>query len=458
MAVDDDPPPSGARTRRPRSPSCARVIAEPLVKRPPALTFPLNYIFFGCQLTLLISLIPYHTLKYSFRPSTRPRPSWTLREAVMIEVVKRFLATMDTCGFTISTRNPYAEPWKIGYWLRGAVFEWLDGVPQDLDGGVENDLWTNSRDKVGVFSWYRQKGVRKSNEEKGQDDEGLVGVFFHGGAYTHNSAAPRSPSSVMPMTLFQREERFSSMHNVEYRLLPHFPFPAALQDSAAVYISLLRRGIPGHKIVLIGDSSGAHMSLALSRWIKDQIRDGYGAERVEVGEDGKKMSWRLEEPGALVLFSPWVDPSHSFLDSTPETYIKRSNDCDYIFEDGRFRHHLVTSLLGSHPREYVLSPYISPGAPGVAPGSFTHFPPCFVHYGTGERGQAEDERLIGHLKRDGVDVEVVCTKDTPHDVLLLSFWRKKQREEIWTGVFKFLAKIGRARKDGSGGPLETTLP
>ncbi|GAA5878345.1 hypothetical protein JCM1840_001385 [Sporobolomyces johnsonii] len=412
--------------RRRRSSSGAHVIAEPLVKPPPALAFPLNYIFFGCQLTILIWLIPYHALKYSLRPSTRPRPTWTLREAVMIELIKRFLATMDTCGFTISTRDPYAEPWKIGYWLRGAEFEWVDGVPKDLDGGVENDLWTDGRDKVGMFSWYRHKGAR-SNEGKGQDDEGLVGVSFHGGAYTHNSAAPRSPSS-----------------DVEYRLLPHFPFPAALQDSAAVYISLLRRGIPGHKIVLIGDSSGAHMSLALSRWIKDQIRDGHGGERVEVSEDGKQTAWRLEEPGALVLFSPWVDPSHSFLDSTPETYVKRSNDCDYIFEDGHFRHHLVTSLLGSHPKEYVLSPYISPGAPGIAPGTFANFPPCFIHYGTGERGQAEDERLIGHLKRDGVHVEVVCTEDTPHDFLLLSFWRKEQKEEVWTGVLQFLAKIGRA--------------
>lgn len=57
---------------------------------------------------------------------------------------------------------------------------------------------------------------------------------------------------------------------VEYRLLPNSPFPAALQDAASVYAQLIRSGVPSHKIVLIGDSAGGNIVLALARWIRDE--------------------------------------------------------------------------------------------------------------------------------------------------------------------------------------------
>jgi len=46
----------------------------------------------------------------------------------------------------------------------------------------------------------------------------------------------------------------------------------------------------------MGDSSGGHLALALTRWVKE-TREERGAERDE--EEG----WRLEEPAGLVLFS-----------------------------------------------------------------------------------------------------------------------------------------------------------
>jgi alpha-beta hydrolase superfamily lysophospholipase len=83
----------------------------------------------------------------------------------------------------------------------------------------------------------------------------------------------------------------------EYRLLPDYPFSAALQDAAAAYVALLRRGIPGSKIVLIGDSSGGHLALALARWVRDTIA------RQENEEGKESTSCRLEAPAGLVLFS-----------------------------------------------------------------------------------------------------------------------------------------------------------
>lgn len=134
--------------------------------------------------------------------------------------------------------------------------------------------------------------------------------------------------------------------------------------------------------------------------------------------------------------------AHSYLGHTADDYIPRPNDCDYLFEVGRFRLHLVTSLLGSRPPSHVESLYISPGRKGVAPGSFTSHPPCFVHYGTGERCQAEGERLVKNLRRDAVRVEQVVTEDTPHDPLLLEMlWNRQQIQQIWDGALQFLGTL-----------------
>jgi hypothetical protein len=169
----------------------------------------------------------------------------------------------------------------------------------------------------------------------------------------------------------------------------------------------------------------------------------------------------LSDPGGLILFSPWIDPSHSFLDTldSPRSYIRRKNSCDYILEQGEFRHHLVHNLLGSskRPRSFVLSPYLSPGRLDLPFSSFDRLnhPPTFVSYGTGERGQEECERFLQYLKRDlgGTDeefdrkVKVVVTKDTPHDVLLLGFWKREQREMIWQGVLDFLKEKIKVKQD-----------
>ncbi len=58
---------------------------------------------------------------------------------------------------------------------------------------------------------------------------------------------------------------------MEYRLLQHAHFPGALQDAAAAYVHILEnyQGIE-NRIVLIGDSSGGNLALALARWIRDE--------------------------------------------------------------------------------------------------------------------------------------------------------------------------------------------
>ncbi|GAA5942842.1 hypothetical protein JCM3775_001518 [Rhodotorula graminis] len=434
-------PPAGvpkAPSTPPSSSSASSLDGDPsvdtqaLYRTSPALTFPRNLLYAIAQFSLVLVLLPYHFVLFALVPRRRWRASWTLTDAALMPAVKRIMSTMDTCGYKIGARRTDAAPGAVGrWWIRvrhGVRFEWVDGLESTLVGGVLADDQVRVRDKVGVYSWTRE-GV--------DEREGLVGLWLHGGAYTHNSAHPGASSSAIPSTIFKREPRFSSIHAVEYRLLPDSPFPAALQDAAAAYVSLLRRGVRGSQVVVMGDSSGGHLALALTRWVKE-TREERGPEWEEEG------GWKLEEPAGLVLFSPWTDPSHSYLGHTASTYVPRKNSSDYIFESPQFRLHLVTSLLGSRPSSFVLSPYLSPGARSLALGALAGFPPTFVHYGTSDRCEEEGERLVRHLERDGVRVDKVVTADTPHDLMLLAtVWNKRQVEQVWEGVLRFTSGLGR---------------
>jgi acetyl esterase/lipase len=67
-----------------------------------------------------------------------------------------------------------------------------------------------------------------------------------------------------------------------YRLAPEHPFPAALDDAIACFQSLRQAG----PVVIAGDSAGAGLALATAIAARQR---------------------NIDQPAALVLFSPWAD-------------------------------------------------------------------------------------------------------------------------------------------------------
>lgn len=84
--------------------------------------------------------------------------------------------------------------------------------------------------------------------------------------------------------------------SVDYRLAPEYPFPAALEDAVAAYKWLRDKGYESDRIIVVGDSAGGGLAMALC---------------MELRTNGEPM------PAGLVAMSPWTD-----LAITGESYTK----------------------------------------------------------------------------------------------------------------------------------------
>jgi monoterpene epsilon-lactone hydrolase len=115
-------------------------------------------------------------------------------------------------------------------------------------------------------------------------DRSKVILYTHGGGFAVGSAA-----SHRKLAGHLAKELGVTALAVDYRRAPEHPFPAQISDMTAVYSELLRRGFAPRKLATAGDSAGGN--LAISTVLK-------------LREDGIAL------PGAVIVFSPWLDMEH----------------------------------------------------------------------------------------------------------------------------------------------------
>ena len=92
-----------------------------------------------------------------------------------------------------------------------------------------------------------------------------VMLYFHGGGYvigsphTHRALAGKITKGISAKGLV-----------IDYRKAPESPFPAALDDAFAAYKYLLDKGFDSKEIVLVGDSAGGGLAIALQYELKEK--------------------------------------------------------------------------------------------------------------------------------------------------------------------------------------------
>jgi epsilon-lactone hydrolase len=164
---------------------------------------------------------------------------------------------------------------------------------------------------------------------------------------------------------------------IDYRMPPHHPFPAGLDDCLEGYRWLLERHEPG-QIIVRGGSAGANLAAALMLRLRD------------LG---------LPFPAAVVLLTPEVDLTES-----------GDSFATNLGLDVMLKCSLMNANLLYAAGHDLADPLISPLFADFAPG----FPPCLITAGTRDLFLSNAARLNNALRRSGNHAELVIEEGMPH--------------------------------------------
>lgn len=162
---------------------------------------------------------------------------------------------------------------------------------------------------------------------------------------------------------------------IEYRLLPDYPFPSAIDDAMAVW-NAITKSIPPSNIGIYGSSAGGGLALSLVQRAID--------------ED-------MALPGAVLADSPWADLSKSG-DS-------RYTQLDLIAYDGFLAEAAKLYANGRDLKDPKVSPVY---------GDFVRFPPTFLVSGVRDFLLSDTVRVHAKLRRAGVKTELVVQEGGWH--------------------------------------------
>ena len=172
------------------------------------------------------------------------------------------------------------------------------------------------------------------------EGSGMV-LYLHGGAYTGGSCITHR---ALAARLAQTSKH--SVYNLDYRLAPEHPFPAALDDAVATFTAL-SIAHPGAPIAISGDSAGAGLALALAISLRDR---------------------GMAKPAALALMSPWTD-----LALTNSTHSTKAAVDPYFPTTERLKFAALQYAGNTELRHPLVSPQYA---------EVQNLPPTLIHVGT----------------------------------------------------------------------------
>ena len=227
----------------------------------------------------------------------------------------------------------------------------------------------------------------------GTTDINKVVMYLHGGGYVIGSIVSHA-------RLVGHIAKAAGVRalNVDYRLAPEAPHPAAVTDAVTAYRWLLDQGIAADKIVIAGDSAGGGLTIATLLAIRDQ---------------------GLAHPVAAVALSPWID-----LEGTGESMTSRAH-VDLMVDGPALKVMADLFLNGQSPHDPLAAPLHA---------DFTGLPPIYIQVGDEETLLDDSSRLAELAGAAGVDVRIDVFPEMQH-VFQMSVGNLPEADEA-------VAKIG----------------
>jgi monoterpene epsilon-lactone hydrolase len=223
-------------------------------------------------------------------------------------------------------------------------------------------------------------------------------LYLHGGGYRLGA-----PSTYRHFTWRIASAAQARALVVDYRLAPENPFPAALEDAVSYYCWLLAEGADARQIVVIGDSAGGGLALALLLKLRDS---------------------GLPRPAAAVVLSPWTDlalTGASFTLNAKLDAIVHAEDAPIFAAD---------YLAGADPRH----PYASP-----LYGDPTGLPPTLIQVSSEEVLRDDAVRMAEKMQRAHCQAELQIWPQMPHVWHVLAPIVPEAREAI-AEISKFVRR------------------
>lgn len=377
------------------------------------ITQPYRKLYKFFRFLILGARIPIWLLKFTFIPSSRPDPRWTLRQTLMSRLGREVLEILSV------TETPQELSLKPG--KEGDTFKVIEPAE---DKFYKGPLLSKEVLPTTIGGTWFPKPIDKLSD-LGPDAH--VILHIHGGGFVQGDGRT-DDAGFFAKTILKHSGIFTAVFCPQYRLScrpTSAPFPAALQDALTSYLYLVGTlGVPAAQIAVSGDSAGGNIAVAFLRYLAD-----FGAE---LG---------IPSPGTAVLISPWVAPA---------AYV--GPDDARIAKDP---HYATDYIPASFPRwgarayagtaTSVADPYITAlGHPFRTSGV-----PVFVSVASGELLEAEITPWVAEMSAvDDNDVEVYYEEGAPHDTLLAGFilgW-KESAEGVAAKIGEFVRERTLKRK------------
>ncbi|KAI0260817.1 Alpha/Beta hydrolase protein [Gloeopeniophorella convolvens] len=224
------------------------------------------YLTFEMATTLFVRL-PFWLVIYMMSRSFRPRKSWSLKKAILIKLVQRvhFTTVRTDSLLFFGDHLTVTEGLDIKH-------VWVSPTPHLLT--EELKMWAAAANVAPARIpgyWIDKEGADIPIGAPLEPGETVV-LALHGGAYVRLSASPRDVSAHIARGLLAHCPSVRRVFALEYRLsrtapdAPANAFPAALFDALAGYVHVLSTlRAPPARVLVVGDSAGAHLALALVR-------------------------------------------------------------------------------------------------------------------------------------------------------------------------------------------------
>ncbi len=234
--------------------------------------------------------------------------------------------------------------------------------------------------------WHYEKfqvdGVKVECLENPAAKTNRVVLQLHGGGYVLPLGDGHRNLGVIQGILADAAQ----VYLVDYRIAPQNIYPAALEDAVKAYTEILRRGVNPQNIIVIGDSAGGNLALALSIYLRDN---------------------KISQPKMLILASPWAAMNTEFSSR------KYNNSHDWALGEGTPLNEPVKNpayAKGFNLKDPRLSPLYA---------NLKNLPPMLVQVGGYEIFLDEGLELAKKAAAEGVKVTLTVYPEMPHDFALL---------------------------------------